>query len=129
MDLGLFQRELAEMLEVDEGTIHNWECSYHAPSSGQVPKILEFLGPDSIDSDMVANYPVELKTFGDHIRKKRSEEGLTQRQLADQLQVSRDAISDWELGRSYPFAINKRKIIRYLGYDSFEQYDVNFKKS
>ena len=41
-------------------------------------------------------------TIGDKIQKLRKEQGLSQEQLAVQLDVSRQAISKWELGESVP---------------------------
>ena len=42
------------------------------------------------------------KSFGAHIRKKRLEAGLTQKELAGLLFVTESTISKWERGRSYP---------------------------
>nr|WP_216683050.1 helix-turn-helix transcriptional regulator [Enterococcus innesii] len=36
------------------------------------------------------------------LKEKRKEFGLTQEELAEKLQVSRSAISNWEIGRNYP---------------------------
>ena len=36
------------------------------------------------------------------LKEKRKELGLTQEQLAKDLNVSRSAISNWEIGRNYP---------------------------
>lgn len=44
----------------------------------------------------------EKKPFGEYIRKKRLEAGLTQRELAEQLFVTESTISKWERGLSYP---------------------------
>src|SRR5699024_750225 len=43
--------------------------------------------------------PLELK---DKLKEKRLEAGLTQKQLAEILHVSRQTISSWEVGRTYP---------------------------
>ena len=40
--------------------------------------------------------------FGDKLQAVRHAAGLTQEQMAEQLQVSRQAVSRWESGRSYP---------------------------
>lgn len=44
----------------------------------------------------------EKKPFGEYIRKKRLEAGLTQRELAERLFVAESAVSKWERGLSYP---------------------------
>ena len=40
--------------------------------------------------------------FGDHLQEVRKRSGLTQEEFAEQLQVSRQAVSKWESGRGYP---------------------------
>lgn len=41
-------------------------------------------------------------TFGEKLKKLRSEHGLTQEQLAERIYVTRTAISKWETDRGYP---------------------------
>ena len=41
-------------------------------------------------------------SFGDQLQEVRRKNGLTQEQFAEELQVSRQAVSRWESGRSYP---------------------------
>jgi DNA-binding XRE family transcriptional regulator len=43
MDLGLLQRELAEIIGVNAYTIHNWECSHSRPQTLLIPKVIKFL--------------------------------------------------------------------------------------
>lgn len=40
--------------------------------------------------------------LGENLRKLRKENGLSQEQLADSLNISRQAISKWESGKAYP---------------------------
>ena len=44
----------------------------------------------------------EKKSFGEYIRRKRQEAGLTQKELAGQLFVTESTVSKWERGLSYP---------------------------
>lgn len=44
----------------------------------------------------------EKKSFGEYIRKKRQEAGMTQRELAQRLYVAESTVSKWERGLSYP---------------------------
>ena len=44
----------------------------------------------------------EKKSFGEYIRRKRLEAGLTQKELAGQLFVTESTVSKWERGLSYP---------------------------
>lgn len=41
-------------------------------------------------------------SFGEQLASVRRSSGLTQEQFAEQLQVSRQAVSKWESGRGYP---------------------------
>lgn len=41
-------------------------------------------------------------TIGEKIKITRNELGLTQQELAEQLNVYRSAVSNWESGRNYP---------------------------
>lgn len=45
---------------------------------------------------------MDKKVFGTFIREKRTEKGLTQRELAERLSVSESAVSKWEMAKSYP---------------------------
>ena len=40
--------------------------------------------------------------FQEKLQQLRKQKGLTQQELADQLYVSRTAVSKWESGRGYP---------------------------
>ena len=48
-------------------------------------------------------------TFGEKLQKLRKESGLSQEELADQLNVSRQAVSKWERDNGYP---ETEKIVR-----------------
>jgi DNA-binding transcriptional regulator YiaG len=62
-------------------------------------------------------YPTELKTLGDHIRRRRLDLRLLQRTVADQLGVRVDTVTLWENGRVRPLARHYGPIVRFLGYD------------
>ncbi len=40
--------------------------------------------------------------FGERLQAARKRSGMTQEEFAEQLQVSRQAVSKWESGRGYP---------------------------
>ncbi len=59
-------------------------------------------------------FPEEVKTLGDLLRKRRSERGLNQRELAAMLQVSRDRIQAWERDDGTPDVEEWRKLAEAL---------------
>jgi DNA-binding XRE family transcriptional regulator len=64
-------------------------------------------------------YPRELKSLGDHLRKKRLDLGLTQIALGRQLGVGLSAIKSWEKNEEGPSPQHVAKIIAFLGYLPF----------
>jgi len=61
-------------------------------------------------------YPKELKSLGDHIRKRRLDQGLFQRQVAEKIGVSEETIYNWECHKSSPHVHHLPRVIRFLGY-------------
>jgi DNA-binding XRE family transcriptional regulator len=49
-----------------------------------------------------SKYPKQLNTLGDHIRKRRLDLGLFQKQLAEQIGVSEETIYNWESNECSP---------------------------
>lgn len=66
------------------------------------------------------SYPDELNSLGDHLRKKRLDEGDYQKEVAQKLGVSPDTINNWEQGHTEPSLRHIPRIIDYLGYVPFE---------
>ena len=66
-----------------------------------------------------AGYPTEVRTLGDHLRKRRLDLGLRQKDVAKRLKVNKDTIRNWELGRATPAVWQWPGIIRLLGYVPF----------
>ena len=62
------------------------------------------------------DYPLELKTLGDHLRKKRLDSGLLQKEVAALLGVSEFSILSWEKNRAEPAYRHIPRIIAFLGY-------------
>ncbi|MEX0812319.1 MAG: helix-turn-helix transcriptional regulator [Chitinophagales bacterium] len=62
-------------------------------------------------------YPTKITTIGDHIRKKRLDLGLYQKDVAQIIGVTTDTITFWEKGRSKPTIKQMPKIITFLGYN------------
>lgn len=62
-------------------------------------------------------YPGELQTIGDHLRAKRLDLGLLQKEVAEQLGASQASVLNWEKGRLSPDFTFLPAVIRFLGYD------------
>ena len=53
---------------------------------------------------------VNKSTFGQFLRQKRNEKGMTQKELAEKLFLSESAISKWEKGKTYPDIVSVIKM-------------------
>ena len=65
-------------------------------------------------------YPKELVTIGDHIRKRRLDLKLTQKEVAAALGVDECTVWNWERNRTCPLTKHLPAIIGFLGYAPFE---------
>jgi len=74
VELGLFQRQVAEQLGVDEASVHNWEAGKREPELRFLPAIYSWLG----------YCPVNLtpSTLGARVRRQREANGLSRLALA-----------------------------------------------
>ena len=71
-------------------------------------------------------YPLELKTAGDHLRKKRLDLKLLQREVALILGVEEATIWNWENNYSSPKLHYIPGIIKFLGYVPFNTHAKTF---
>ena len=62
--------------------------------------------------------------FGNRLRELRTEKGLSQRQLADMMVVSRGAIFNWETGKRLPDISMLARLARCLGVESYVLLDA-----
>lgn len=65
------------------------------------------------------SYPQVLATIGDHLRKRRFDLGLLQREVAERLGVDLTTVTNWELKRTTPALRFIPGIIGFLGYAPF----------
>jgi len=63
-----------------------------------------------------SSYPKKLKTLGDHLRKKRLDLKLLQKEVAKRIGVNETTIWNWENNCSSPSLSYIPKIIKFLGY-------------
>jgi transcriptional regulator with XRE-family HTH domain len=66
-------------------------------------------------------YPKEIKTLGDHLKKRRLDLELLQKEVAERLGVSVCSIRNWEKQRNSPEIWFIAPIIEFLGYDPFPE--------
>jgi transcriptional regulator with XRE-family HTH domain len=64
-----------------------------------------------------AAYPKQLNHIGDHIRRRRLDLGLTQREAAKQMGVKFGALKLWERGRFDPTVSSLPRVAEFLGYE------------
>jgi transcriptional regulator with XRE-family HTH domain len=62
-------------------------------------------------------YPTELRTIGDHIRRRRLDLGLSQRKAAARMGVSNSKIENWEGSQTTPPTAYLTRISGFLGYE------------
>ncbi len=62
-------------------------------------------------------YPPILAGVGDHLRKRRLDLGLRQRDVADRIGSDTTTVTNWELGHTEPGFGWMPAIVRFLGYD------------
>ena len=63
------------------------------------------------------DYPQNPQTFGEHLRKRRLDSGLLQRELAEKLGVTTQSIRFWETNTTRPMNEYMPRVIEFLGYD------------
>ena len=74
-----------------------------------VPIILKSLRPK--------DYSETPQTLGQHLKKRRRELGLLQREVAEQMGIWTETYANWENGKSEPVAAQFRPVVEFLGYD------------
>jgi DNA-binding XRE family transcriptional regulator len=104
MDLGLLQREVAEIIGVTESSIWNWEHGTE-PELQYNPKIIRFLGYIPFDRPD--------GTVGRLAWYKRTN-GLTLNELGQQMQRHPDQLQEWLSGTRIPFRKSQERIELFL---------------
>lgn len=73
--------------------------------------------PLTLKSPKARDYSETPATLGEHIKKRRRELGLLQREVANQLGVAVETLINWEKDRTRPVVAQFRPVIAFLGYD------------
>ncbi len=66
-------------------------------------------------NDYNPKYPKNPKTFGERIRKKRMDLGLTMKEVSQKLGVSETTIHNWEIKGRKPYRRTEEKLREILG--------------
>jgi transcriptional regulator with XRE-family HTH domain len=92
LDLGLLQRQVAEMMGVDVTTVKNWELNHHQPALRQLPAIVSFLGdvPRGVPPFPAGDSPQ------DRIHRYQLPSGHSRSQLGRQLHAEVSTLWRWE---------------------------------
>ena len=106
LDLGLYQRDVAQCLGVDEATVCNWENGRSSPKLPLIPRVIEFLAYVPILSSS--------ETFGEKVVTLRRLLGVRQEDLARQLEVDPGTLARWERGDGKPLPRHRRKVELFL---------------
>lgn len=104
MDLGLLQREVAEIIGVTESSIWNWEHGIE-PELQYNPKIINFLGyvPFDCPDDTVGRLAWYKKV-----------NGLNLKELGRQMGRHPDQLQEWLSGERRPFNKSLQRIEQFL---------------
>lgn len=104
LDLGLLQIEVAQIIDVTESTVWNWEHGTD-PELVHIPTVLAFLGyvPWECPED-----PIE------RLRLFKRVQGLSYERLGEVMRRYPEQLSDWLSGRNRPCKRNKAAIEVFL---------------
>ena len=105
LERGLFQKEVAKLVNVCTDTVTNWEKNRSNPDLRTVPKVLDFLGYDPRPSDL---------SVAGELTRARQARGLSQRELARILRVDPSTLSKWELGIREPEGLYLQRVRLFL---------------
>ena len=111
IDLGLFQRQVAEMIGTSEQTVANWEGQHSKPALTLIPAIIRFLGYNP--------FP-KAQSLAGRITRYRTSRGMTQKAVAQKLGIDPSALARWERGNRAPTGLYRKLIERLLGDDAEE---------
>ena len=76
-------------------------------------------GPLSLKASKIKDFKEHPETLGEHLKKRRLELGLLQREVAKELRIPVASYFNWEKGYTEPMIRFLPKLIDWLGYDPY----------
>jgi len=101
IELGMLQKDVANVIGVCEDSITLWENNRNEPSIIYYPKIIQFLG--------YVPFEVDSSTLGGQIKLYRYQNGLSQEELALKLEVNESTVFHYENNKHKPSSKTLRK--------------------
>jgi DNA-binding XRE family transcriptional regulator len=71
--------------------------------------------PLTVKAQKRKDYSEAPQTLGEHLKKRRKELGLLQREAAERMGVSAETVANWESGKTEPLATQFRPVVVFLG--------------
>lgn len=105
LKMGLTQKEVAKLLDVNTWTILNWEKGHTEPPIGSIPAIVRFLGYDP--------YP-QPESLSQHLLAKRREKGWSIKEAAEAIGVDPCTWGNWERGKLILYRQHRTIVARFL---------------
>lgn len=106
LELGLLQKDVAEIMGVCEDTITFWENGRAIPQLNLYPKVTKFLG--------YFPFEIDTSTLGGKITKYRYEYGFGNAKLAKALGANERTVVNWEQNKRLPFARQMKKVLSVI---------------
>jgi transcriptional regulator with XRE-family HTH domain len=73
--------------------------------------------PITLKSLRPKDYFESPQSLGQHLKKRRKELGLLQREAAERMGILKDTYGNWEKNKTTPVASQFRPVVEFLGYD------------
>jgi len=101
----MLQREVAEQIGVEKTSVFNWEGNRTIPELRYLPAIISFLGYNPLPA---------AEGWGERLVRRRTTLGLTQKEVARQLNVDQGTLARWERGEREPAGTFLGQVKRFL---------------
>lgn len=103
IQLHLFQRDVAKILDVSEDTITYWENGRATPQIQHYPKVIEFLGYNP--------FALDKESIGGQIYRYRTEQGISHKALSRVTGFNTRKLASWEKNLSAPNLEDRIKLV------------------